>query len=70
MPQRCQEKLDFLSARIWSLQTWLEDHGRHSKKPRPENDIEQRERQLAMFEDIASDYQLSIARAEQARAGQ
>lgn len=51
-----QEKIDFIAGRIWSLQTWLEQHGRNSKKPRPEFDIEQRERHLTMFEAIQSDY--------------
>lgn len=51
-----QEKIDFISSRIWSLQTWLEDHGRSSKKPRSEMDIEQRERHLTMFEALLSDY--------------
>lgn len=57
-----QEKIDFIAGRIWSLQTWLEQHGRASKKPRPEFDIEQRERHLKMFESIKSDYLASQAR--------
>jgi hypothetical protein len=57
-----QDKIDFIAGRIWSLQTWLQDHGRSSKKPRPEHDIEQRERSLQMFEAIQSDYLASQAR--------
>jgi predicted transcriptional regulator len=56
-----QEKIDFISSRIWSLQTWLETHGRKSRKPRPEFDIEQRERHLIAFESIISDYQQRAA---------
>lgn len=59
-----QDKIDFIAARIWSLQTWLEDHGRYSKKPRPETDIDQRERQLAMFEAIQADYLAAKARRD------
>lgn len=51
-----QEKIEFISSRIWSLQTWLQDHGRSAKKPRPEHDIDQRERHLRAFEAILSDY--------------
>jgi predicted transcriptional regulator len=56
-----QEKIEFLGARIWSVQTWLESHGRHSRKPRPEFNIEQQERNLAGLESIISDYQQRAA---------
>lgn len=56
------EKVDFLSARIWSAHTWLEDHGRHSKKPRPDFEIEQKERSLRAFEAILGDYQAAKSR--------
>ena len=51
-----QEKIDFIRSSIWSLQTWLQDHGRLAKKPRPDFDIDQRERHLKSFEAILSDY--------------
>lgn len=51
-----QEKIEFISSRIWSIRTWLEDHGKGSKKPRSSSDIEQRERHLTIFESILSDY--------------
>lgn len=57
-----QDKIDFLAGRIWSLQTWLQDHGRSSKKPRADLDIQQRERALQMFEAIQSDYLASQSR--------
>ena len=57
-----QDKIDFIAGRIWSLQAWLQDHGRSSKKPRPEFDIQQRERALQMFEAIQSDYLASQSR--------
>lgn len=40
----------WIDRRIWSANTWLDDHGRSSKRPRPETDIEHKEEDVAMFE--------------------
>lgn len=42
--------LHWIDRKLWSANTWLEDHGRHSRKPRPETDIEHREEDIAMFQ--------------------
>lgn len=57
-----QEKIDFLGSCIWSTRTWLEDFGRHSKKKRGDLEIEQKERNLTLYEAIQSDYVASQKR--------
>lgn len=45
-----QEVIHWIDRKLWSANTWLSDHGRSSKKPRPEIDIEHREEDIRMFE--------------------
>lgn len=60
-----QEKIDFLGSRIWTTRTWLEDFGRHSKNKRGDLEIDQKERNLKLYEAIQTDY----VTAQQRRAG-
>jgi hypothetical protein len=53
--------IEWLDRRILSVQTWLGDHGRRSKKPRPETDIAIKEEDLAKFEEIKVAYVKALA---------
>lgn len=50
------EMIDWLDRRIASVSTWLKDHGRHSKRPRPEHEISAKEYDIARFEEIKGAY--------------
>jgi hypothetical protein len=52
----------WLDRRIASAMTWLDDHGRESKKPRPETDIEAKEYDIARFEEIKVAYVKALNR--------
>lgn len=60
------EMIAWLDRRIASAQTWLADHGRHSKKPRPEMEIETKEYDIARFEEIRGAYLEALDRRDQA----
>lgn len=55
------EMIAWLDRRIASAQTWLADHGRRSKKPRPEMEIETKEYDIARFEEIRGAYLKALA---------
>ncbi|GCA53188.1 hypothetical protein KGO5_05656 [Sinorhizobium sp. KGO-5] len=55
------EMIAWLDRRIASVQTWLDDHGRHSKKPRPEMEIEIKEYDMARLEEIRGAYLKALA---------
>lgn len=57
-----QEMIDWLDRRIASANLWLEDHGRSSKKPRPENEITTKEYDIARFEEIRVAYLKALER--------
>lgn len=50
----------WLDRRINSVTMWLADHGRTSKKPRPEDIILIKEEDLAMFEEIKRAYSRAL----------
>lgn len=50
------DMIAWLDRRINSVTMWLRDHGRTSKKPRPEELILIKEEDLAMFEEIKIAY--------------
>ncbi|MGK9199457.1 hypothetical protein [Sinorhizobium meliloti] len=56
----------WLDRRIASAQTWLADHGRRSRKPRPEMEIETKEYDIARFEEIRGAYLKALDRRDQA----
>ncbi|ASP63374.1 hypothetical protein [Sinorhizobium meliloti] len=60
------EMVAWLDRRIASAQTWLADHGRRSKKPRPEMEIETKEYDIARFEEIRGAYLKARAKSEDA----
>ena len=54
--------IEWLDRRILSAQTWLADHGRSAKKPRPENEIDAKEYDVARFEEIKAAYVKALER--------
>jgi len=70
MPLYIEEKIAALDAQIASKRQWLEDHGTHAKRPRPEWEIESKSEALKWLEAIASDYKLSLERENAKRKAQ
>lgn len=60
------EMIAWLDRRIASATTWLKDHGRGSKRPRPEHEIATKEYDIARFEEVKGAYLKALARREQA----
>ncbi len=60
------EMIAWLDRRIASAMTWLDDHGKGSKKPRPDHEIETKEYDIARFEEIKAAYVNALAKREQA----
>ena len=56
------EMLAWLDRRIASAMTWLDDHGRGSKKPRPDGEIAAKEYDIARFQEIKVAYQKALDR--------
>lgn len=52
----------WLDRRIASAMTWLDDHGRESRKPRPAHEIETKEYDIARFEEIKVAYVKALNR--------
>ncbi len=60
------EMIAWLERRIASSRTWLTDHGRRSKRPRPEHEISAKEYDIARFEEVRSAYLKALKRREEA----
>ncbi|TCV66305.1 hypothetical protein [Neorhizobium sp. S3-V5DH] len=60
------EMIAWLDRRIASAMTWLDDHGRGSKKPRPIDLIELKEYDIARFEEIKGAYLKALKKREEA----
>ncbi len=60
------EMIAWLDRRIASAMTWLDQHGKGSKKPRPDHEIETKEYDIARFEEIKAAYVKALAKREQA----
>ncbi|MBX5021199.1 hypothetical protein EVB88_072 [Rhizobium phage RHph_N28_2] len=60
------EMIAWLDRRIASAMTWLDDHGRGSKRPRPETEIEAKEYDIARFEEIKAAYLKALAKRDAA----
>lgn len=61
-----QEMIAWLDRRIASAMTWLDDHGRQSKRPRPEGEIAIKEYDIARFEEIKTAYLKALAKRDAA----
>jgi hypothetical protein len=60
------EMISWLDKRIASAMTWLDDHGRQSKRPRPEGEISAKEYDIARFEEIKAAYVKALAKRDAA----
>ncbi|MBY5692025.1 hypothetical protein HFO41_24905 [Rhizobium leguminosarum] len=60
------EMIAWLDRRIASAMAWLDDHGKASKRPRPQHEIETKEYDIARFEEIKAAYVKALERRESA----
>ncbi|MBY5750783.1 hypothetical protein [Rhizobium leguminosarum] len=60
------EMIAWLDRRIASAMAWLDDHGKGSKRPRPQHEIETKEYDIARFEEIKAAYVKALERKGQA----
>ena len=60
------EMVAWLDRRIASAMTWLDDHGKGSKKPRPDHEITNKEYDIARLEEMKAAYMKALAKREQA----
>lgn len=54
--------LAWLDGRIASTETWLSDHGPGTKRPWPQTDIDQKEINLSMYQEIRVAYAKALER--------
>lgn len=66
-----EEMVAWMDRRLWSLHTYIEDHGPGSKSPRPDHVIEGKMDDIAKFEELKGAYlkALDRKRAAEAQAG-
>lgn len=57
-----QDMLDWIDKRISSAMTWLDDHGKGSKRQRPQHEIETKEDDIAKLEEIKLAYRKALDR--------
>lgn len=60
------EMISWLDRRIASAMAWLDDHGRTSKKPRPDHEIETKLDDVSKLEEIKAAYVKALERKGQA----
>jgi hypothetical protein len=58
------EMIAWLDRRIASAMTWLDDHGKGSKKPRPDHEIETKGYDIARFEEIKAAYVKALTKID------
>jgi hypothetical protein len=58
--------LTWIDRRISSAMTWLDDHGRESRKPRPDHEIETKEYDVSKLEEIKAAYLKALAKRDAA----
>lgn len=56
----------WLDRRTASANTWLDDHGPRSKRPRPSHEIEAKQEDVAMLTEIRVAYVKALQRKENA----
>lgn len=54
----------WIDRRIASAMTWIEDHGRSAKRPRPDHEIEAKEYDVERFEEIKGAYLKALAKRD------
>lgn len=58
--------INWIDSRIASAELWLIDHGRESKRPRPEHEIQIKENDIAMFTELRGAYVKAVERRKAA----
>lgn len=58
------EMIAWLDRRIASAMTWMDDHGKGSKRPRPEHEITDKAYDIARFEEIKGAYLKALKKRE------
>ncbi|WP_017993912.1 hypothetical protein [Rhizobium leguminosarum] len=61
-----EEMIAWLDRRIASAMAWLDDHGKGSKKPRPDHEIETKLDDVAKFEEVKAAYLKALAKRDAA----
>ncbi|MGO7686246.1 hypothetical protein ACC696_16505 [Rhizobium ruizarguesonis] len=59
------EMIAWLDRRIASAMTWLDDHGKGSKRPRPQHEIETKEYDIARLEEVKGAYLKALKNPEE-----
>jgi hypothetical protein len=61
--------MGWMDRKMWSAETFLEDHGPGTKSPRPERDLDAKREDIAMFAELRGAYAKAVERrkAEAAR---
>lgn len=63
-----QEMIAWMDRRLWSLHTYLEDHGKGSKSPRPDHVLEGKMDDISKFEELRGAYVKALDRKLAAEA--
>ena len=58
--------ISWMDGRIASAELWLECHGRESRRPRPEHEIQIKENDIAMFTELRAAYAKAVERRKAA----
>ena len=56
----------WMDRRLWSLHTFLEDHGPGTKSPRPELVLDAKREDIRMFEELRGAYVKALERRQSA----
>jgi len=60
------EMIAWLDRRIASAMTWMDEHGKGSKRARPDHEIEAKAYDIARFEEIKGAYLKALKKREEA----
>lgn len=60
-----EEMLEWMDKRLWSLQSYLDDHGPGSKRPMPEIVIDGKLDDIAKFTELRGAYVKAVERRKQ-----
>jgi hypothetical protein len=63
-----EEMLDWIDRRMWSLNTYIEDHGPCGKRPMPETVIAGKLDDIAKFTELRGAYVKAVERRKQSEA--
>lgn len=58
----------WMDRRLWSLHTFIEDHGPGTKSPRPETVLDGKREDIRMFEELRGAYVKALSRRNEVAA--